>query len=242
MKERIKFIIKLIIKIILAILCLIILHYLFKDKFLEFTGIWSFVEKILLCLLAYGIHLLVEWIANKKFPSDKEDAWKSIYGTSKNDLELLMESLSEDQLLWFTEKKKEKAHCILTLDSKVFDLNLERENRLVMDFMLLTVKDKAKCEVTLFLSISDSEETLIKKAKSKLPKNNTSQMHKINTLAGEVMIQTSDQADKDRTYMTIFVYKVRENLYFDGEFWLPEDSSLSADEIVSAIFQKVECC
>ena len=227
-------ILKYIAKIILSMIVLIICHYLFGDINMEFEGIWSYIGKIIVCIVAYGIHRFVEWAAEKILPAQPDEA--------QSKLHVLIESLDKNQVLCYIEKKKDPAYYILTLDESVFELAPKPEDRDVSDLAVFEIKGKRKCEILLHLSEYDSEEKAINTNKKSLPKNDRSKMYEINTAAGKVKVQTSDYMEKEKGYVTIFLYKVKDGLYFEGDFFLKEDWELDAEKIVAGVFQKVECC
>lgn len=79
-----RFITKLAAKLLLGFFAVILL-YLFESRILEINGVFATsLEKILLiCCLAYGIHVIVEQIAAKKFPSDASDREKNTDNLTK---------------------------------------------------------------------------------------------------------------------------------------------------------------
>lgn len=72
-----RFITKLAAKLLLGFFAVILL-YLFESRILEINGVFATsLEKILLICCLYGIHVIVEQIAAKKFPSDASDREKN---------------------------------------------------------------------------------------------------------------------------------------------------------------------
>ena len=95
----------------------------------------------------------------------------------------------------------------------------------------------------MFLTISDSKETLLKET-LKVSQMEVIRKYKIDMYIGEATVQVFKTVKKknkyQNKYLTFFVYKVRDNLYFEGSFWLLENSIFDRNEIITAIFQKVQ--
>ena len=235
---------KFFVKIVIVLLLCVIWHYLFEDKFSEFSGIWIYLEKVILCCVVYGVHRLVEWVADKKFQLKEDVVVESEIEISREKVKSLMESLEKNQLLFLTEDRSD--YCILTLNEDVFNLNIKATDRLAANGILLDVKDKEKekCSVDLFLTISDSEETLLKESPKEVSQMEVIRKYKIDMYIGEATVQVFKAVKKknkyQNKYLTFFVYKVRDNLYFEGSFWLLENSIFDRNEIITAIFQKVQ--
>lgn len=107
----------------------------------------------------------------------------------------------------------------------------------------LTIKsdETEKCDILLYLIHSDSEEAFWEEEKNSLLKQKLEivQKYKVNAPAGEVLVQIWKPIKKENEYLTVFVYKVREDLYFEGTFWLAKEKHVQKNEWIAAIFQNV---
>lgn len=229
----------------LAFICIILWHYLDPNDHFEAIKGKIIVEILFIYSIGYGIHKLVECFFDKAFPVNADEIASpksTIYGMSEKEIVSITRSLSRNQLLWMTEYNDADAYCLLTLDDKVFDLDRKKKDQWNIKTDVLTIKNEKKeeCFILLFLSVSDSAEALLKKAEDKLSKTEIVKKYTINTSAGEVLVQTLKKIGKENQHLIIFIYKVQEHLYFDGNFWLSKDSNFNENEIIAAIFQKVQ--